>query len=74
MGLRSDKNYITANAVDVILMQPKRKLTEEKDYLKKKNYGKVPNYISSLKTQVENEYKSIREMQMRTKEEESKAK
>ena len=74
MGLKSDKNYITSNAVDVILMQPKRKFTEEKNYLTKKNYGLVPNYISTLKNQVENEYKSIREMQNRTKEEESKRK
>lgn len=74
MGLKSDKNYITANAVDVILMQPKRKLTEEKNYLYKKTYGKTPSYISKLKDQIENEYTSIREMQMRTKEEESKRK
>lgn len=74
MGLKSDKNYITSNAVDVILMQPKRKFTEEKNYLTKKNYGLIPNYISTLKNQVENEYKSIREMQNRTKEEESKRK
>jgi len=74
MGLKSDKNYVTANAVDVILMQPKRKLTEEKNYLTKKNFGLVPNYLSTLRQNVENEYKSIREMQIRTKEEESKRK
>lgn len=72
MGLKSDKNYVTANAVDVILMQPKRKITEENNYLTKKNYGLVPNYISTLKNQVESEYKSIRDMQKRTKEEDSK--
>ncbi len=72
MGLKSDKNYVTANAVDVILMQPKRKQTEEKNYLTKRNYGVVPNYISKLREDVENEYRSIREMQIRTKEEESK--
>jgi hypothetical protein len=74
MVLKFDKNYITTNAVDVILMQPKRKLTEEKNYLTKKNYGLVPNYISNIKTQVEIEYRSIRDMQNRTKEEESKRK
>lgn len=74
MGLKSDKNYVTANAVDVILMQPKRKRTEEKNYLTKKNYGLVPNYLSTLRQNVENEYRSIREMQIRTKEEESKRK
>lgn len=74
MGLKSDKNYITANAVDIILMQPKRKRTEEKNYLTKPNYGKVPNYIATLRHKVEGEYQSIREMQMRTKEEEAKKK
>lgn len=74
MGLKSDKNYITANAVDVILMQPKKKVVEEVDYLTKRNYGQVPKYISKLKDHVENEYKSIREMHLRSKEEESKKK
>ena len=74
MGLKSDKNFITANAVDVILMQPKKKIIEEVDYLQKRNYGEVPKYISTLKNHVENEYKSIREMHLRNKEEESKRK
>jgi hypothetical protein len=74
MGLKSDKNYITANAVDVILMQPKKKFEEEKNYLSKKTYGKVPEYISTLRKNVENEYRTIREMQNRTKEEENKRK
>ena len=74
MGLKSDKNYITANAVDVILLQPKKKFEEEKNYLSKKTYGKVPEYISTLRKNVENEYRTIREMQNRTKEEENKRK
>lgn len=74
MGLKSDKNFVTANAVDVILMQPKKTFVEEVDYLKKKNYGQVPKYISKLKDHVENEYKSIREMHLKNKEEESKRK
>lgn len=74
MGLKSDKNYITANAVDVILMQPKKKFVEEKNYLSKKDYGMVPKYISTLRQNVENEYRTIREMQNRTMEEENKRK
>lgn len=74
MGLKSDKNYITANAVDVILMAPKKKTQEKADYLAKKSYGKVPEYMTKLKTEVENEYKTIREMQIRTDEEEAKKK
>jgi hypothetical protein len=74
MGLKSDKNYITANAVDVILMAPKKKTVEKFDYLNKRNFGKVPEYLSKLKSEVENEYKTIREMQLRTEEEEAKKK
>lgn len=71
MGLKSDKNYITANAVDVILMQTKKKPQTEETYLNKKSYGKVPNYLHKLKEDVENEYKTIREMQLRSDEEEA---
>jgi hypothetical protein len=74
MGLKSDKNYITANAIDVILMAPKKKKIEEISYLNKKSYGKVPEYISKLKEEVEKEYKTIREMQLRSEEEEAKKK
>jgi len=70
MGLKSDKNYINSNAVDVILMSPRYRKNEEIDYLKKKDYGKSPKYISKLKDHIENEYKSIREMQMKNKNEE----
>ena len=74
MGLHSDKNYITANAVDAILMAPRKKAKEEVDYLHKKDYGKVPKYLKKLKVEVENEYKTIREMQVRNEEEDAKRK
>ena len=49
MGLKSQKNYVTANAIDNILMEPrKRKIPNDKDldfYMNKKDYGKVPKYI-----------------------------
>jgi hypothetical protein len=71
MGLKSDKNFITANAVDVILMQPKRKIKQQPNYLEKKSYGKVPAYLNELKSKVEFEYKTIREMQLKNEEEEA---
>jgi hypothetical protein len=45
MGLVSDKNYIVANAVENILAAPKLPVNHEKDFLKKKTFGKVPQYI-----------------------------
>lgn len=74
MGLKSDKNYITANAIDVILMASKKKKNEPVEYTNKRNYGKVPGYLTKLKNEIENEYHTIREMQLRTDEEESKKK
>jgi len=45
MGLVSDKNFIVSNAVENILAAPKLPGSSNKDYLKKKNYGKVPRYL-----------------------------
>jgi hypothetical protein len=49
MGLVSDKNYIVANAVENILAAPKMNANKDKDYLKKRNFGKVPQYMQKIK-------------------------
>jgi hypothetical protein len=74
MGIKSEKNYITSNAIDNILMAPRKINNKEFDYLKKKDYGKVPEYLKKLKKEVEKEYIAIREMQRRNEEEEAKRK
>mmetsp|Transcript_22121 Transcript_22121/g.23063 ORF Transcript_22121/g.23063 Transcript_22121/m.23063 type:complete len:268 (+) Transcript_22121:29-832(+) len=74
MGLKSDKNYITANAVDVILMGAKKKPQTTSNYLTKNNYGKVPEYLSKIREDIEREYKAIREMQIRNEEDEARKK
>lgn len=63
-GLVSDKNFIVANAVEAILSAPVLPAQSQKDYLKKKNFGKVPNYISKIKNEIEDEYNLVREMQI----------
>ena len=45
MGLVSDKNYIVANAVENILAAPKLPVNKDKDFLKKKTYGRTPMYL-----------------------------
>ena len=45
MGLVSDKNFIVSNAVENILAAPNLPSNKDKDYLKKKNYGRVPKYL-----------------------------
>lgn len=60
----SDKNFIVANAVENILAAPKLAANKDKDYLKKKTYGKVPNYVTKIKGEIEDEYNLVREMQI----------
>ena len=62
MGLVSDKNFIVSNAVENILAAPKLPGNNNKDYLKKKNYGKVPRYLQTIKKEIEDEYQLVREM------------
>ena len=52
MGLKSNKNYITSNAIDNILMPTRKKVKEEFNYLTKKYYGQVPPYLKKLKEKV----------------------
>lgn len=73
-GLVSDKNFIVANAVENILAAPKLPATKEKDMLKKKNYGKVPKYVTKIKTEIEDEYNLVREMQIEEQNERDKQK
>eukprot|EP00290_Baffinella_frigidus_P003101 CAMPEP_0180171402 /NCGR_PEP_ID=MMETSP0986-20121125/34395_1 /TAXON_ID=697907 /ORGANISM="non described non described, Strain CCMP2293" /LENGTH=237 /DNA_ID=CAMNT_0022123265 /DNA_START=248 /DNA_END=961 /DNA_ORIENTATION=+ len=63
MGLISQKNYITANAVDNILAVPKKPQSREVNYLAKQDYGLVPKYLDRVKGQISEEYKMIEEMQ-----------
>jgi len=63
-GLVSDKNFIVANAVENILAAPKLPANKEKDYLKKKNFGKTPKYLEKIKNEITDEYNLVREMQI----------
>lgn len=57
-GIKSDKDFVTYNAVISMLMRPPAK-KEVPNYLKKKNYGKVPSYLSENKRQIQKEYDFI---------------
>ena len=45
-------------------LAPKLPAAKDKDYLKKRNYGKAPKYISKIKGEIEDEYNLVREMQI----------
>jgi hypothetical protein len=62
MGLVSDKNYIVANAVENILAAPKVPENKDKDYLKKKAYGKVPGYLTKIKKEIDDEYQLVQDL------------
>eukprot|EP00437_Effrenium_voratum_P000243 CAMPEP_0181435138 /NCGR_PEP_ID=MMETSP1110-20121109/20178_1 /TAXON_ID=174948 /ORGANISM="Symbiodinium sp., Strain CCMP421" /LENGTH=277 /DNA_ID=CAMNT_0023558663 /DNA_START=66 /DNA_END=899 /DNA_ORIENTATION=- len=63
MNLVTSKNFIVANAVEVILAAPKKVPEGTKDYLKKEDYGKVPKYLQNIKQDIEAEYQYIRALQ-----------
>ena len=71
---RNNNNFIISNAVDAILSQPKINKNFQKNYLKKKNYGKVPNYIKKIKQQIEEEKIALYDMKKKKEEEETKKK
>jgi len=73
-GLVSDKNFIVANAVENILAAPKLAGNKDKDFLKKKNYGKTPAYLTNIKNEIEDEYNLVREMQIEEQAEEDRRK
>lgn len=61
-GIKSDKNYIKSNIVEAVSMG-NRKLKTEKNWTKKKNYGKVPKYLEREKKRIKEEYEYIRGIQ-----------
>jgi hypothetical protein len=46
---------VTKNAVELILSHAKRPCCNEKDYLNKSDYGKIPKYIQRIKKDIEKE-------------------
>jgi len=62
MNLVSSKNFIVANAVEVILAAPRRPSEPTKDYLHKEDYGRVPQYLDSIKKDIAAEYEYISQM------------
>lgn len=62
-GLKTSKNYITANAVENILQAPKRVPTTEPRFTAKEDYGKVPDYLVRIKQERREEDEFIAHIQ-----------
>mmetsp|Transcript_18819 Transcript_18819/g.32130 ORF Transcript_18819/g.32130 Transcript_18819/m.32130 type:complete len:246 (+) Transcript_18819:61-798(+) len=54
-GLSSNKNFITANAVEVILAKPKKVPQEDFQWTSRPGYGSVPIYLRHNKAKVASE-------------------
>lgn len=67
-GLKTSKNYITANAVENILQAPRRLPTSEAKYTDKEDYGKVPEYLQRIKQERQEEDDFIAHIQQVRKE------
>lgn len=52
LGLKSGKDFIVSNAIENILSTAK-KVPEPVDYLSKKDFGKVPNYLTRIKDSIQ---------------------
>lgn len=64
MNLVTDKNFITANAIETILAKPKTRKAEGPDeflYTQKATFGKVPAYLSRNKARIESEKQQVQE-------------
>ena len=62
-GMKSNKNFIVTNAIENILSVAK-KTEGEPDYLKKKDFGRSPDYINKIKDNIQNEYTMIQNLHM----------
>lgn len=61
MGLVSDKNFITTNAVENILRKPLKVPLEEPRFTQKKSFGKVPTYLKKVKAKIDEEKEYVRQ-------------
>merc|ERR550534_1175591 len=63
MGLVTSKNFIKANLLSSILQEPKKMQPQnECEVQKHAEYGKVPEYLETVKKEVQDEYNYIKEM------------
>ena len=71
MGLKSEKNYVLSNAIDNILMMPKKLRTNRScEDIRHPYYGEVPKYIKKFRAEKQNEINNEKEVSRKLKEEE----
>ena len=66
-GLTSNKNFVTTIAFENILSTAKRP-EEPVDWQKKRDFGKVPEYLEKIKDNIQGEYRMIQTLHERNSE------
>lgn len=61
MGQITSKDYVKANIIEAPLAAPKRVEDAQVDYLKKPDFGQVPEYLGKIKTEIAEEEKQKRD-------------
>jgi hypothetical protein len=56
---KTGKNFLVTNAVDAMLALPKRPEKREENWLKRKDFGRVPEYLERVKQEIEAEHDYI---------------
>lgn len=56
--------FLQVCQISIKIIAPKLPTNTQKDFLKKKNYGKVPQFLQKIKGEIEDEYQLVREMQI----------
>lgn len=59
MGLKTDKNFVVANAVENILAVSRKQAAPQKRAVERDDYGKTPEYIHQIKNELSDQYKLI---------------
>lgn len=72
MGLKTDKNFVVANAVENILTVPKKQSSQKQRAVDRDDYGRVPQYIHQIKSELKDQYALVDSYKQRKAQEEEK--
>ena len=61
LGLKSNQNFIKSNKRNIFEMKKKKKF-EKENFLKKKYFGQVPNYLKNIKNSINEEIEFFQKM------------
>ncbi|KAH9597023.1 Enkurin domain [Trypanosoma melophagium] len=73
MGLKTDKNYVVANAVENVLAIPTKCVPPPQNRaVDRADFGKVPAYLEDIKTEIEERHALVQRLQAAQREEQER--